>query len=221
MMRMLSWAKMGSTLCPLGLLVTGQTSVMIKKLHYKDENEVAVGEANEGDVDVPETEEHAPKLTWTWTPEAMTDTLQGKGRFRATILLDQKEATFDISDRLCADINNTMYNSWKNATLRVSTNGHATLAYVNKKLIGYQFSKQANGKQMVKGNDYSFVLEKPVSLNPGANTISLLSASVGLANYGEKYHLRPTGLAGGSVQLVNDAKNTIDLTSGNWFYKVI
>lgn len=46
---------------------------------------------------------------------------------------------------------------------------------------GHQFSKQANGSQMVNGDDYSFVFEKPVSLKPGANTISLLSATVGLA----------------------------------------
>ncbi|XWS72298.1 hypothetical protein CRYUN_Cryun02cG0028100 [Craigia yunnanensis] len=204
--------------------LTSQSSVMIKKLNYKDENDAADDEANEGEADVPETEEQAPKLTWTWAPEAMRDTLQGKGRFRATVLLDQKEATFDISDYLwymtSVDINNTIYNSWKNATLRVSTNGHALYAYMNKKLLGYQFSKQANGQQMVNGDDYSFVFEKPVSLNPGANTISLLSATVGLANYGEKYDLKPTGLVGGSVQLVNDAKKTIDLTSSNWFYKV-
>ena len=72
---------------------------MIKKINYKDENDDADDDANEGDADVPETEEQAPKLTWTWAPEAMRDTLQGKGRFRATVL-DQKEATFDISDYL-------------------------------------------------------------------------------------------------------------------------
>ena len=47
--------------------------------------------------------------------------------------------------------------------------------------LGNQFSKQANGQQMVNGDDYSFVFEKPVSLNPGTNPISLLSATTGLA----------------------------------------
>ena len=38
---------------------------MIKKINYKDENDDADDDANEGDADVPETEEQAPKLTWT------------------------------------------------------------------------------------------------------------------------------------------------------------
>ncbi|KAK6273720.1 hypothetical protein POUND7_010803 [Theobroma cacao] len=79
--------------------LSSQTSVMIRNLNYKDETEDANGDANEGDADVPETEEQAPKLNWTWAPEAMRDTLHGKGRFRATVL-DQKEATLDISDYL-------------------------------------------------------------------------------------------------------------------------
>lgn len=45
---------------------------------------------------------------------------------------------------------------------------------------GNQFAKQANGLQLVNGDDYSFEFEKPVSLEPGANTISLLSATIGL-----------------------------------------
>ncbi|KAK6236590.1 hypothetical protein SCA6_011927 [Theobroma cacao] len=79
--------------------LSSQTSVMIRNLNYKDETEDANGDANEGDADVPETEEQAPKLDWTWAPEAMRDTLHGKGRFRATVL-DLKEATLDISDYL-------------------------------------------------------------------------------------------------------------------------
>ena len=46
---------------------------------------------------------------------------------------------------------------------------------------GYQFSRQANSQQSVKGDDYSFVFEKPVTLKQGNNTISLLGATVGLA----------------------------------------
>ncbi|OMO67150.1 hypothetical protein CCACVL1_20761 [Corchorus capsularis] len=172
---------------------------------------------------VKKPEEQPPKLTWMWAPEAMRDTLKGQGKFKASLLLDQKEATFDVSDYLwymtSVDINDTIWQSWKTATLLVSTNGHALHAFVNSKLIGSQFSRQASGKQMVKGDDYSFVFEKPVSLNLGTNIISLLSATVGLTNYGEWYDLKPTGLVGGSVQLVN-GNNTIDLTTSNWSYKV-
>ncbi|KAJ0089918.1 hypothetical protein Patl1_13633 [Pistacia atlantica] len=91
------------------------------------------------------------KLSWFWTSEQMEDTLKGEGT------------------------------SEKNVTLRVCTNGHDLHAYVNGKLMGKQFSKQSNGKQIVDGDDYSFVFEKPAILKPGSNVISLLSATVRLA----------------------------------------
>ncbi|PPD93340.1 hypothetical protein GOBAR_DD09730 [Gossypium barbadense] len=86
--------------------------------------------------------------------------------------------------------------------------------------FGNQFAKQANGLQLVNGDDYSFEFEKPVSLEPGANTISLLSATIGLPNYGFKYDKKPTGLVGGAVLLINPAKNMIDLTPNTWSYGV-
>ncbi|MBA0777604.1 hypothetical protein Gotri_005607 [Gossypium trilobum] len=86
--------------------------------------------------------------------------------------------------------------------------------------FGNQFAKQANGLQLVNGDDYSFEFEKPVSLEPGANTISLLSATIGLPNYGFKYDMKPTGLVGGAVLLINPAKNMIGLTPNTWSYGV-
>ncbi|MBA0661824.1 hypothetical protein Goklo_006065, partial [Gossypium klotzschianum] len=86
--------------------------------------------------------------------------------------------------------------------------------------FGNQFAKQANGLQLVNGDDYSFEFEKPVSLEPGANTISLLSATIGLPNYGFKYDMKPTGLVGGAVLLINPAKNMIDLTPNTRSYGV-
>ncbi|GLT74321.1 hypothetical protein SLA2020_461260 [Shorea laevis] len=198
-----------------------QISMMVKRIHNKEDRDV------DGDGDGDAQVQQAPQLNWEWSPEAMKDTLQGKGRFKAGVLLDQKSTTFDISDYFwymtSVNINETIWKSWnwKNATLRISTNGHALFAYVNRKLIGYQFSKQANTQQMVNGDDYSFVFEEPaVKLKLGANTISILSVTVGLANYGAKFDLKPTGLIGGSVQLVNNGQDTIDLTSSTWFYKV-
>ncbi|XWS70105.1 hypothetical protein CRYUN_Cryun03dG0020700 [Craigia yunnanensis] len=126
--------------------LTSQTSVMIKKLNYKDDNDVVdgIGEANEGDVDVPETEEKAPKLTWTWVPESMRDPSKERVDLERQFLTRKKQLLISVTT------------------------------------CGYQFSKQANGQQMVNGDDYSFVFEKPVSLNPWANTVSLLSATIGL-----------------------------------------
>jgi hypothetical protein len=39
-------------------------------------------------------------LHWAWISEPMWDVLSGKGRFRETTLLEQKETTGDVSDYL-------------------------------------------------------------------------------------------------------------------------
>lgn len=41
------------------------------------------------------------KLSWMWAPEPIQDTIKGNGRFKAAQLLDQKEASGDVSDYLC------------------------------------------------------------------------------------------------------------------------
>eukprot|EP00258_Populus_trichocarpa_P013592 XP_002324727.3 beta-galactosidase 7 [Populus trichocarpa] len=183
--------------------VNTQTSIMVKKLHEEDK---------------------PVQLSWTWAPEPMKGVLQGKGRFRATELLEQKETTVDTTDYLwymtSVNLNETTLKKWTNVTLRVGTRGHTLHAYVNKKEIGTQFSKQANAQQSVKGDDYSFLFEKPVTLTSGTNTISLLSATVGLANYGQYYDKKPVGIAEGPVQLVANGKPFMDLTSYQWSYKI-
>lgn len=45
-------------------------------------------------------EDDATKLSWEWTDETIKDTLHGKGKFRASQLLEQKRATSDASDYL-------------------------------------------------------------------------------------------------------------------------
>ncbi|KAJ4717252.1 Beta-galactosidase [Melia azedarach] len=190
--------------------VNTQSSVMVKKQNDEDE-----GNYNNG------VGGGAKTLSWMWTAEPMEDTLNGRGTFKASQLLDQKDATFDTSDYLwymtTIDTKNA---SLSNATLRVITNGHALHAYVNGKLIGSRFSKQADGQQTVNGDDYSFIFEKPVSLISGYNVISLLSATIGLANYGAFYDSKPTGIVGGSVTLIGNGNATIDLTTNQWSYKV-
>lgn len=41
-----------------------------------------------------------PSFFWTWAPEAMDNMLNGIGRFNASQLLDQKQASSDASDYL-------------------------------------------------------------------------------------------------------------------------
>ncbi|KAM7259503.1 hypothetical protein ACFE04_015244 [Oxalis oulophora] len=161
------------------------------------------------------------KLKWMWSSEAIKDTLDGKGSFKASTLLDQKETTVDSSDYLWYMTNvNINKTSWKTATLKIGTNGHALHAYFNRKLVGTWFSKQVFAQHLPGGTDYSFLANTTVTLKRGSNIISLLSATVGLANYGTKYDLVPVGLVGGSVQLIIDESTIIDLTSSSWSYKV-
>ncbi|XP_061355046.1 beta-galactosidase 7-like [Gastrolobium bilobum] len=151
------------------------------------------------------------RLTWAWTPEAKKDTMHGKGNLKAHQLLEQKELSLDASDYLwymtSVDVNDTSI--WSNATLRVDTMGHTLHGYVNRRYAGYQFSQWGN----------KFTYEKHVSLKKGTNIITLLSATVGLPNYGVGFDKIKTGIAGGPVQLI--AKNvTMDLSTNLWSYKV-
>ncbi|KAL2326198.1 hypothetical protein Fmac_025256 [Flemingia macrophylla] len=161
---------------------------------------------------VKKSDDASPKLTWVWIPEKKKDTMQGKGSFKANQLLEQKELTFDVSDYLwymtSVDINDTSI--WSNATLHVNTMGHTIRAYVNGRHVGYKFSQWG-------GN---FTYEKQVSLKEGPNIITLLSATVGLANYGANFDKIKTGIAGGPVQLIGKNNVTIDLSTNLWSYKV-
>ncbi|KAL2326177.1 hypothetical protein Fmac_025235 [Flemingia macrophylla] len=145
-------------------------------------------------------------------PEKKKDTMQGKGSFKANQLLEQKELTFDVSDYLwymtSVDINDTSI--WSNSTLYVNTMGHTIRAYVNGRHVRYKFSQWG-------GN---FTYEKQVSLKEGPNIITLLSATVGLANYGANFDKIKTGIAGGPVQLIGKNNVTIDLSTNVWSYKV-
>ncbi|XP_054776094.1 beta-galactosidase 7-like [Prosopis cineraria] len=150
-------------------------------------------------------------LTWEWMAENIEDTLSGKGTSTENLLLEQKDFTLDASDYLwymtTVNINDT--SSWQNATLQVVTMGHALYAYVNKNLVGSQFSQTG-------GN---FTFEKPVSLTEGTNIITLLSVTVGLPNYGAKYDLIDTGIVDGPVKLIGKNSVSMDLTNNSWSYK--
>ncbi|XP_050902133.1 beta-galactosidase-like [Lathyrus oleraceus] len=144
-------------------------------------------------------------LTWKWKMEPKKDTLNGKGNIKAHELLEQKELTLDASDYLwymtSVDINDTSI--WSNATLSVNTMGHTLHGYVNRKYIGYQFSQWGN----------KFTYETKVSLKNGTNIITLLSATVGLANYGAWFDEIKTGISGGTVGLNGERKRLYDLQS--------
>ncbi|KAF6174297.1 hypothetical protein GIB67_040790 [Kingdonia uniflora] len=176
--------------------VNTQTSVMVKKSNKAEDG---------------------PLLTWRWKPDSNKDTsLQGLGTYEVEGILEQKAASNDTSDYLwymtSVDIDANDPIASKDLTLRVNTSGHALHAYVNGKLVGSQLAEYGS---------YDFIFEKKVLLDIGSNQISLLSATVGLKNYGVRYDLANYGIA--SVELVRtmgDETIIKDLSGHKWVYKV-
>ncbi|KAI3949813.1 hypothetical protein MKW92_040003 [Papaver armeniacum] len=155
-----------------------------------------------------DAEDEPYQLSWSWVHEPLYDTLQGKGSFTKNQLLEQKSTTVDASDYLWYMTSVEVGANDRVQTLRVNTTGHVLHAYVNKKLVGSQWE---NGK---------FVFEKQINLKQGVNQISLLSATVGLTNYGAHYDLVPVGIVGGPVQLIGSGNTTKDLSNNTWSYKI-
>ncbi|KAG9443677.1 hypothetical protein H6P81_015017 [Aristolochia fimbriata] len=165
---------------------------------------------------VPTTVVDSSKLTWEWWSERTRDMLRGKGTFSRKGLAEQLMTSGDASDYLWymstikfgkADLKHK--NSF---LLSVNTTGHLLHAFFNKKLVGTQYG--VDGK-------YRFVFEAPVRPRK-ENVVALLSATVGLANYGAYFDLSPTGIVGGPVQLIDtaDASRNVsyDMSSNVWSY---
>ena len=89
------------------------------------------------------------QFSWVWAPEPMRDTLQGKGTFKANLLLEQKGTTVDFSDYLwyMTNIDSNATSSLQNVTLQVNTKGHMLHAFVNRRYIGSQW--RSNGQSFV------------------------------------------------------------------------
>ncbi|KAK4481130.1 hypothetical protein RD792_012007 [Penstemon davidsonii] len=95
-------------------------------------------------------------------------------------------------------------------TLQVNCTCHVLHAFFNGKQIGSQW---------VRNGQYSFVFERDAKLKQGTNTISLLSVTVGLQNYGAFFDKTPNGILG-PVKLIAPNSVEKDLSSNEWAYKV-
>ncbi|KAI3443528.1 hypothetical protein Pfo_000193 [Paulownia fortunei] len=177
--------------------VNTQTSVMAKKSNEAENEPIA--------------------LKWAWRPEEVDETVAlGKGEVSANQLVDQK-VTNDVSDYLWymtsvnLDKNDPIWS--RNMSLRVNGTGHILHAYVNGKYIGSQWATYGI---------FHYVFEKNVKLKPGKNQITLLSATVGLQNYGPRFDLIQTGLPG-PIEIIGrkgDESIIKDLSRHKWSYKV-
>ncbi|KAJ6822636.1 beta-galactosidase-like [Iris pallida] len=158
-----------------------------------------------------QAEEQPAKLKWSWQSESFDESLKALGgKQTEERLLEQIRTSLDASDYLWYMTTFDNCENQTKVTLRVNTTGHVLHAFVNGKLIGSQYSSA--------DPNFSFVFERPTELQGGRNFISLLSATVGLTNYGYQYELAPAGIVDGPVTLIGT--KTYDLTKMPWSYKV-
>ncbi|KAI4367230.1 hypothetical protein MLD38_022993 [Melastoma candidum] len=93
--------------------------------------------------------------------------------------------------------------------LRVASLGHVMHAFVNGKYIG-----SGHGSHVEK----SFILQAPIELKAGHNTLSLLAMTVGLPDSGAYMEHRFAGPR--QVTILGLNTGTLDLTSNGWGHKV-
>ncbi|XP_011000544.1 PREDICTED: beta-galactosidase 15-like [Populus euphratica] len=178
--------------------VSAQTSVMVKKKNVAEDEPAA--------------------LSWSWRPETNDKSiLFGKGEVSVNQILDQKDAGNDQSDYLFYMTSVSLKEDdpiWgDNMTLRITGSGQVLHVFVNGEFIGSQWAKYGV---------FDYVFEQKIKLNKGKNTITLLSATVGFANYGANFDLTQAGVRG-PVELVGYHDDEIiikDLSSHKWSYKV-
>ncbi|PKA55078.1 Beta-galactosidase 8 [Apostasia shenzhenica] len=131
--------------------------------------------------------------------------------FGKTGLLEQINTTADSSDYLWYSIstqvsgNEPFINSMMQSNLHIESLGHVLHVFVN-----------GNYSGNMKGTQITF--DESIFLTPGSNRIDLLSATVGLQNYGAFFDLIGAGITG-PVQL-RGQNGTLDLSSQEWTYQI-
>ncbi|KAM7506125.1 hypothetical protein LguiB_005029 [Lonicera macranthoides] len=152
-------------------------------------------------------------LTWSWYKEKVG--VWSNNSFTSSSLLEQINTTKDTSDFLWYTTSiimneNITNGQGKEAFLVISSLGHAALVYVNKKLVGFGYGYH---------DDASFIFSKKISLNPGSNTLEVMSMMIGLQNYGPWFDIAGAGLFSVILtDLTNHSKE--DLSSAEWTYQV-
>ncbi|KAL2530667.1 Beta-galactosidase 7 [Forsythia ovata] len=164
-----------------------------------------------------QAEDEPASLKWSWRPEInLEQTLvQGKGQVSTGMIVDQK-VTNDVSDYLWymtslnVDKDDPIWTD--DMSIRVNATGHILHAYVNGEYLDSQWATYGI---------FNYVFEKKVKLNPGKNQITLLSATVGLQNYGPKFDVVQSGISGPVEIIGRKGDETIikDLSLHKWSYK--
>ncbi|KAI3903837.1 hypothetical protein MKW92_045816 [Papaver armeniacum] len=152
---------------------------------------------------------------WSWFVEPVG--ISKSDAFSKQGLLEQINTTSDVSDYLWYSLstevkeNEPLLQGDSQPVLHVESLGHALNVFVNGKLAGS--GKGSSGKVRIS-------LEVPITLVPGKNSIDLMSATVGLQNYGAFYELTGAGITGPVT--IKGLKNgaSLDLSSSKWTYQI-
>ncbi|KAI3938953.1 hypothetical protein MKW92_030529 [Papaver armeniacum] len=152
---------------------------------------------------------------WSWFVEPVG--ISKSDAFSKQGLLEQINTTSDVSDYLWYSLsteikeNEPLLQGDSQPTLHVESLGHALNVFINGKLAGS--GKGSSGKVKIS-------LEVPITLVPGKNSIDLMSATVGLQNYGAFYELTGAGITGPVT--IKGLKNgaSLDLSSTKWTYQI-
>ncbi|CAN6284884.1 unnamed protein product [Urochloa humidicola] len=128
-------------------------------------------------------------------------------------LMEQINTTADASDFLWYSTSITVqgnepYLNGSQSNLLVNSLGHVLQVYINGKIAG---SAQGSASSSL------ISWQKPITLVPGKNKIDLLSATVGLSNYGAFFDLVGAGITG-PVKL-SGPNGALDLSSAQWTYQ--
>ncbi|KAK7291786.1 hypothetical protein RIF29_07206 [Crotalaria pallida] len=177
--------------------VNAQTSLMIKEDSKAEDEPIS--------------------LKWVWRPENIDVPLLGSINVSTNSLLDQKDATNDASDylwyitRLDIDQNDPV--SSDDMSLRINGSGHVIHAFINGEYIDSHWAKYG-----IHNDQF----ETRIKMKPGKNIISLLSVTVGLANYGGNFDKWHAGLVGPVEVVSRKGDETIikDLSAHKWMNKV-
>ncbi|KAI3849823.1 hypothetical protein MKW98_026737 [Papaver atlanticum] len=152
---------------------------------------------------------------WSWFVEPVG--ISKSDAFSKQGLLEQINTTSDVSDYLWYSLstevkeNEPLLQGDSQPVLHVESLGHALNVFINGKLAGS--GKGSSGKVKIS-------LEVPITLVPGKNSIDLMSATVGLQNYGAFYELTGAGITGPVT--IKGLKNgaSLDLSSSKWTYQI-
>ncbi|KAL4190186.1 hypothetical protein AMTRI_Chr07g23390 [Amborella trichopoda] len=151
---------------------------------------------------------------WSWVIEPVG--ISKSTAFTKLGLLEQINTTADESDYLWysismdVDKDEPFLSNGSQVSLHVSSLGHVLHAFINGEFAGRAIGNNGNVK---------VTMDKPITMRAGHNTIDLLSATVGLQNYGAFFDTSGAGITG-PVTLKGFKSGTVDLSSKQWTYQI-